>query len=217
MSEAVKRNPKGDIVEVTTTPGIYKALAAVMADVDHVSKRDRNEHQKFMFRGIDAVVNAVGPALRKHKVIVTPDVERVEYMPVTTTNNKAASACRVVVSYTFHASDGSSITTKVAGEAWDHGDKATPKAMSVAFRTALLQALALPTDEPDPDATTFEQVRAEVPRDWDAVADNAEALTDPDEVRELWRREGIGSDTPKVIKDRITAHLESLVKAGAPA
>jgi hypothetical protein len=198
---------------MTGAPQIFEALAAVMADCDHVAKRDRNDHQGFMFRGIDAVVNAVGPILRKHSVIVTPDIESVAYMPVTTTNNKSATACRVVVAYTFHAGDGSSLTVKVAGEAWDHGDKATPKAMSVAFRTALLQALALPTDEPDPDTHTFEQVRAEGPRDWESVADNAEALTDPDEVRALWRREGIGTDTPKVIKDRITAHLETLVTA----
>jgi hypothetical protein len=31
-------------------------------------------------------------------------------------------------------------------------DKATAKAMSVAYRTFLLQVLALPTDDPDPDA-----------------------------------------------------------------
>jgi hypothetical protein len=42
----------------------------------------------------------------------------------------------------------------------DSGDKAVPKAMSVAFRTALLQALALPTDEPDPDASTYERAAA---------------------------------------------------------
>lgn len=202
-----------------TAPKIYAALAKVMADCDHVAKRDRNDHQKFMFRGIDAVLNAVGPVLRKHSVIVTPDIESVTYMPVTTTNNKSATACRVVVAYSFHAVDGSSLSVKVAGEAWDHGDKATPKAMSVAFRTALLQALALPTDEPDPDSHTFEQVRAAVEPDWDTVADRAESLSDPEEVRELWRREGIGTTTPKVIKDRITAHLESLVKAesGDPA
>lgn len=195
-----------------TAPKIYAALAAVMGEVDHVAKRDRNDHQQFMFRGIDAVVNAVGPALRKHRVIVVPEVESVSYMPVTTSNNKAANACRVVVSYIFIAVDGSQVAVKVAGEAWDHGDKATPKAMSVAFRTALLQALALPTDDPDPDSHTFEGSAAPVERDWDQVADNAEALTDPDQVRELWRREGIGTATPKVIKDRITAHLETLVK-----
>jgi len=136
---------------------IYAALAAVMADVDHVSKRDRNEHQKFLFRGIDAVVNAVGPVLRKHSVVVIPSVKTVHYDVVQTSTGKPASACRIVADYTFYAPDGSSIVTTVAAEAWDNGDKAAPKAMSVAFRTALLQALALPTDEPDPDSQTYER------------------------------------------------------------
>ena len=135
---------------------ITDALAQVMADVQAVGKKDRNEHQKFMFRGIDAVLNAVGPALRKHGVVVVPHVEDVSYDTVTTTTGKASTACRVVVTYRFHHGE-SALECRVAAEAWDHGDKATPKAMSVAFRTALLQALALPTDEPDPDASTYEQ------------------------------------------------------------
>jgi hypothetical protein len=48
----------------------------------------------------------------------------------------------------------------VLGEAMDSGDKAVAKAMSVAFRIALLQALALPTDEPDPDSYSYERSEA---------------------------------------------------------
>jgi hypothetical protein len=47
------------------------------------------------------------------------------------------------------------------GEAADAGDKATSKAHSVAYRTCLLQALSIPTHEPDPDAG--EQYPANVP------------------------------------------------------
>lgn len=148
------------MVTARTVSDIYTALAAVMADVDHVAKRDRNEHQRFLFRGIDAVVNAVGPALRKHGVIVVPRVDTVDYDTVATSTGKPATACRVLVTYTFFAPDGSSIDTCVAAEAWDSGDKAAPKAMSVAFRTALLQALALPTDDPEPDAQTYERAPA---------------------------------------------------------
>lgn len=136
---------------------IYAALAAVMADCDHVAKRDRNTQQNFAFRGIDAVVNAVGPILRKHRVIVAPALVSADYAPVTLSGGKVATSCRVVAEYVFYAEDGSSITARVAAEAFDLGDKATPKAMSVAFRTALLQALALPTDEPDPDSQSYER------------------------------------------------------------
>lgn len=138
--------------------GIHEALANVMLDVDHVAKRDRNSHQNFTFRGIDAVVNAVGPALRKNKVIVVPQVQSCNYELVQTTTGKNTTSCRMIVDYTFYAEDGSFIVARVAAEAFDSGDKATPKAMSVAFRTALLQALALPTDEPDPDSQSYERV-----------------------------------------------------------
>lgn len=141
---------------------IYEALANVMDDVQAVAKKDRNTHQNFNFRGIDAVMNAVGPVLRKHKVIVVPRLDGVTYEAVQTSTGKPATACRVQVAYVFYADDGSHIETSVAGEAWDSGDKACPKAMSVAFRTALLQALCLPTDEPDPDTQTYE--RAQQPR-----------------------------------------------------
>jgi hypothetical protein len=46
------------------------------------------------------------------------------------------------------------------GEAFDMGDKATAKAMSVAYRTCLLQALTIPTDDPDPDESSYEQAPA---------------------------------------------------------
>lgn len=142
---------------MTPPPSIHAALAAVMDDCTHVAKRDRNEHQRFLFRGIDAVVNAVGPILRKHRVTVRPVVNSVVYDQVQTSTGKPATACRVVVDYVFGAADGSELTATVAAEAWDNGDKAAPKAMSVAFRTALLQTLALPTDEPDPDSQTFQR------------------------------------------------------------
>lgn len=135
---------------------VTEALAAVMADVQAVAKTDRNDHQRFNFRGIDAVLNAVGPALRKHGVVVVPQLKDVTYADVQTSTGKPATACRVIVTYVFHHGD-QTIETTVAAESWDHGDKATPKAMSVAFRTALLQALALPTDEPDPDASSYER------------------------------------------------------------
>jgi hypothetical protein len=135
---------------------IVEAMAAVMSDVQAVAKSDRNSHQNFNFRGIDAVVNAVGPALRTHGVVVVPTIDSVEYADVKTTNDKRATACRLTVTYTFWHGN-TYLPCQVQAEAWDHGDKATPKAMSVAFRTALLQALALPTDEPDPDSHTYEQ------------------------------------------------------------
>ena len=58
---------------------IIKLLSAVMEDAGAVRKSERNTHQNFNFRGIDAVVNAVSPALRKHGVVVLPTVNECIY------------------------------------------------------------------------------------------------------------------------------------------
>lgn len=146
---------------MTTTPTIQAALAAVMADVREVRKTERNEAQRFTFRGIDAVLNAVGPALRTHGVIVMPRVLDYTYGTVEVGQRRTAMGHVIVtVEYTFVGPSGDTLTSVVIGESMDSGDKAVAKAMSVALRTALLQALALPTDDPDPDATSYERSAA---------------------------------------------------------
>jgi len=146
------------------TPTIYAALAEVMVEVGHVSKDARNPQGGYNFRGIDAVVNAVNPALRKHKVIVVPQVLEYHYGEILVGKNRTPMGhARVIVEYTFYGPAGDSIGTSAPGEAFDSGDKATPKAMSVAFRTALLQSLALPTDEPDPDSLSYARADHQAP------------------------------------------------------
>lgn len=137
---------------------IQQSLIEVMKEVGAVGKHDRNTTQGFAFRGIDAVINAVSPAFQKHGVIVVPSVIDYDYSTVEIGRNRTAMGhVKLKVSYTFIGSEGDSIVTTVASEAMDSGDKATAKAMSVALRTALLQSLALPTDEPDPDSVSYER------------------------------------------------------------
>lgn len=144
-----------------TQLSIAQAMTAIMKEVGAIAKKDKNTSQGFNFRGIDSVVNAVSPALQKYGVVVVPTVDDYEYTTVEIGRNRTAMGhVKVIVTYTFIGSKGDSIKATVAGEAMDSGDKATAKAMSVAFRTALLQALALPTDEPDPDAQSYERSSA---------------------------------------------------------
>lgn len=148
------------MTETTALP-IAQAMGAIMKEVGAIAKKDKNTSQGFNFRGIDSVVNAVSPALQKHGVIVVPSVEDYEYATVEIGRNRTAMGhVKVKVTYTFIGANGDAIKATVVGEAMDSGDKATAKAMSVAFRTALLQALALPTDEPDPDSQSYERSSA---------------------------------------------------------
>jgi hypothetical protein len=137
---------------------VVQALAAVMEDVREVRKTDRNTVQNFSFRGIDAVMNAVGPALRAHGVVILPSVTSIERSVVEVGQKHTPMGhVTVEVTYTAYGPAGDSLTGSVPGEAMDSGDKATPKAMSVAFRTFLLQALCLPTDDTDPDEHAYER------------------------------------------------------------
>lgn len=141
-----------------TKPTVVEALSKVMAVVQAVGKDSTNKQQNYRFRGIDAVVNAVGPAFRQHGVICLPHVEHVEYAVVEVGQNRTRMReCTVRVRYVFHGPAGDSLECVAVGEAMDSGDKATPKAMSVAYRVALLQALCIPTDEPDADSQTYER------------------------------------------------------------
>ncbi|SDL15339.1 ERF superfamily protein [Nocardioides sp. YR527] len=138
---------------------VQEAWAAVMADVQGLGKNQAvtSGPARFNFRGVDDVMNAVGPVLRTHGVSVVPT--EVTHSPenVTTSNGKGMRNVTVFVKYAIHGPAGDTMAGAAAGEAADSGDKATPKAMSVAFRTFLLQALCLPTNEPDPDEHQYER------------------------------------------------------------
>jgi hypothetical protein len=140
---------------------VHEALARVMVDVTHVGKDGKNQSQGYNFRGIDGVLNAVGPAFRRHGIVPLPEIvdERTEVVEV----GKARTPMRSVtvkVRYYFIGPEGDHLMVFVPGEAMDSGDKAFSKAMSVAYRTALIQTLALPTHEPDPDEESYERAPA---------------------------------------------------------
>jgi hypothetical protein len=139
------------------TPKIYGAIANVMTDIGAVGKTSRNTQQGFMFRGIDAVMNAISPALIKNRVFIIPEVLEQNREERTTSKGTTLIYSICKVRYTFFAEDGSSVECIVIGEGMDSGDKATNKAMSIAFKYACFQTFCIPTEEMvDPDAECHE-------------------------------------------------------------
>ena len=141
-------------------PAVQEALCAVMGAVRSISK-DRRVTEgpaRFSFRGVDDVMEAVGPALREHGVVFAPSrVVSLDHERYTTARGSLMDGVTIVVEYTVTGPNGDTMTVAAAGQAADSGDKAVPKAMSVAYRTALLEALCIPTGEPDPDASVHER------------------------------------------------------------
>ena len=136
---------------------IYKAINEVMKELGAVGKNQKNSQQGFMYRGIDAVMNAINPALTNHGVFVVPEVlEQTREERTTSKGNLLIySICKI--KFSFFAEDGSHIEAITIGEGMDSGDKATNKAMSIAFKYACFQVFCIPTEEMvDPDAECHE-------------------------------------------------------------
>jgi hypothetical protein len=180
---------------------VHEAMAAVMEDVRAVHK-DEKHGQGWSFRGVDAVVNAVAPALRRHGVVVTPSVLSHEVSVVPAPSGKAQRCVALTVRYTFHGPEGDTVESVVFAEQMDGGDKAGAKAMSVALRTCLLQTLMLPTDDVDPDHDVHEVAGfdAALPTTWPDQLSEVQAKAvvlhaadgDKDAARKLWAEWGPG-------------------------
>ncbi len=134
---------------------VYKAISNVARDLaeNGIRKDRKNAQQGFMFRGIDAVYNALAPALVKHGLVILPRI--IERSVTERQTQKGGTLFYVVVKAEFDfiaTEDGSKHTVATFGEAMDSGDKATNKAMSIAYKYAAFQAFCIPTEETAIDA-----------------------------------------------------------------
>ena len=118
-----------------------------MNDIGAIGKDDFNSQQKYNFRGIDAVMNALNPVMRKYGLFCTPEVLNQTREERVTTNGGTLKYSLLTVKYTVYAPDGSTVSATVIGEGMDSGDKASNKALSVAFKYAMFQLFCIPTEE----------------------------------------------------------------------
>lgn len=126
---------------------IYEQIPKIMADVPAIAKDNFNAGQKYKFRGIDDIYNALQSVLARHGVFCVPRViwERTEER---ITKSGTALIYRILkIKYRFYADDGSFFDAIVVGEGMDSGDKAGNKAMSAAQKYAFLQVFSIPTEE----------------------------------------------------------------------
>ncbi len=143
-----------------TRPAVLVGLEGLLSDLSAVGigKGGYNREQKFHFRSIDAVLDVLAPLYVKHKLIVRPSVKS------RTTETRARKDASkddlrfvvVEVMYTIESTvDGSSRESgPFFGEAMDSGDKATNKAMSIAYKYFAIQTYSIPlvgNDDPDGD------------------------------------------------------------------
>jgi hypothetical protein len=160
-TEATDQAPAIDAPKPQTVTG---CLTEVMRRVEVIRKeRENTDAGKYMFRGVDDVMNAVGPHLRDLGLLCLPRLVEQETTQVEYGNKRTlAFRTRVQVVYRLIGPDASELEIgPVLGESIDTGDKGGAKAQSVAYREMWLRALCVPTGEKDPDESTYEIAKPE--------------------------------------------------------
>lgn len=214
---------------------IFAAMAAIMDETKAIGKDQTNQMQKFKFRGIDQVYDALHPIFAKHKVFLLTQVLEHAFHEKTTKSGGASLHHFLKVKFEFVADDGSKVESVLIGEAADTGDKGINKCLSIALKYALFQALLIPLENDDPDAETHEfraknaqqqQSKATHPKvdkvemyssnnkahndKLFAICDKNNATKDGD-VR--WIIAGL-LEKRSVVLDGIEAHVAAIVKSG---
>lgn len=104
--------------------------------------------------------NALAPLLAENGLCILPRVLSRHCEERTNAKGTALFYVDVEAEFDFVSSeDGSTHTVKTFGEAMDSGDKATNKAMSAAYKYAVMQAFSIPTEgDNDADAHTHDVI-----------------------------------------------------------
>lgn len=158
---------------------VHVAWSRVMGEVRNVSKGGwygkPNTSGSYQFRGVDAALNAFGPACRLHGVLVLPVRTEAAYRDVKTSTGKNSRECTVTVTYRIIGPAGDHIEVQSVGESMDSADKGTAKALSTSLRSLLFLGGLVPTGDPDPDSTYVERGEAPVQQ----AVSYLDEITDP--------------------------------------
>lgn len=139
---------------MSETKKIYPAMIKALQEVEAIGKNKRNQQQGFQYRGVDDAMNELHGVFARCGLFCVPEVLEQTREERQTAKGGYLIYSILKVRFTFYADDGSSISSTVIGEGMDIGDKASNKALSVAFKYAVFQAFCIPTEAVDPDAST---------------------------------------------------------------
>jgi hypothetical protein len=128
---------------------VYQAINKVQAELakQGIGKDHKNQAQGYKFRSIDDVYNVLSSILAENNLCVLPRILSRDLRLAETKSGGSLHYVTVEAEFDFVSSvDGTKHTIKSYGEAMDSGDKATNKAMSAAYKYAMLMAFSIPTE-----------------------------------------------------------------------
>lgn len=134
-----------------SVPRVYAAISAITGELSRsgIAKRHTNAQDQYQYRAIDDVYERLSPLLAQHKLCILPRILKRRMTERHSQNDLLVSVSVKAAFDLICAEDGSRHTIESFGEALDAGDKATAKAMTAAYKSAVLQAFCIPASGPD--------------------------------------------------------------------
>ena len=215
---------------------IHAQLAEVAKRIaaDGIGKTRKNAQQGYNFRGVDEVMNAFAPVLTAHGIYIRPAFSERTMIERATKSGGALFTVTVAGRFSFTNADGESVEVgPIYGEAMDTADKATNKAMAVAFKYAMFQTFCVPlegvtggdadavTHEPlpaiSPTAGVWERLEPEEQAWLTKVAADVSALlvTDPAAAADHLKAQQLDADEKTAIWTRFDSKQRAALKKAA--
>src|SRR5437763_308588 len=128
-------------------PTVYAAINAVSAALakSGIAKTHLNQVDDYKYRSIDDLLDRLAPLLAEHRLCVLPRALEREVVERSDEAQRLLFHVALRVAFTLTSvDDGSSHVVEAYGEALDVSDKATAKAMSAAYKRAMVQTFCIP-------------------------------------------------------------------------
>lgn len=162
MDTKTEKKTEQDGGQMVTLPdesqglAIHRSLGKVMKAVTAIDKSQYNEQQKFRYRGVDDIMNALHGLFADAGIVVIPrelDMQNSELPMAPDRDGRARVMHRTLIhmEFTFMSTqDGSVVTADGWGEGQDMADKGPYKAKSFALKSVLSQMFLIPTADLEP-------------------------------------------------------------------
>ena len=130
-----------------SAPSVYAAINAVSAELaaHGIAKAHTNSVDDYKYRSIDDVLDRLAPLLAQHRLCVLPRALKRTEVERRDEAQRSLFHVSLKVAFTLVSTeDGSRHKIETYGEALDASDKATSKAMSAAYKSAMIQTFCIP-------------------------------------------------------------------------
>lgn len=124
----------------------------VQQEVEAIQKTRFNEQQRYHYAAEADFISAIKPLLGEHKLAILPAELRVHVRDTQYTNGSPAESAYIELSYRIvDVETGEEILVPITAGGKDQGDKALPKAITMANKYMLAKVFQIETSLDDPD------------------------------------------------------------------